>query len=176
MALQGMRRRGGTLVEMTVGLCVASLVALMATTSLGAAGIAWQRHLVSRRYEDRAWLALAGIVRDLEAGREWRMCTEARDCPQKNVARTYSMPMLVAGNVGWLVADELHRCDKVCDTYVEGVASIEVLADIVTSDGLTFRRPFLQWHDDSAVVLEVILTMRDSRRFSRVISRKRPES
>jgi len=176
MALQPLRRRGSTLVELTVGLCVASLVALMATTSLAAAGIAWHRHLVASRYEDRAWLALAAIVSDLEAGREWRMCTEARDCSQKDVARKYSMPMLLAGKVGWLMADELRRCDEACDTYVEGVASIDVIADIVTRDGLTSRRPLLQWHDDSAVVLEVILTMRDRRRFSRVVSRKRPGS
>src|ERR1700754_2245070 len=174
VALQGMRRRGSTLVELTVGLCVASLVALMAATSLGAAGIAWHRHLASSRYEDRAWLALAAIVSDLETGSEWRMCTEARDCSQKSAARKYSMPMLLAGKVGWLVADELRRCDKACETYVEGVAAIEVIADMVTSDGLTTRRPFLQWHDDSAVGLEVILTMRDHRRFSRVVSRTRP--
>lgn len=174
MAVQGMRHRGGTLVELMVGLCVASLVALMATTSLAAAGIALRQHLIASRHEDRAWLVLAAIVRDLEDGAEWRMCTEARDCSQKNVAHKYGMPMLLAGNVGWLVADELRRCTEACDTYVEGVVSIEVIADIPTDNGLTSRLPFLQWHGNAATALEVTVTMRDRRRFSRVVTRKAP--
>jgi len=167
-----MKSRGGTLVELTVGLCVASLVALMATTSLAAAGIALQRHLVESRYEDAAWFALAAIVRDLEAAREWRMCTEARDCSKESAAGKYGMPMLLADNIGWLVADELRRCDESCSTYVEGVTSLEVLADIPAGGGLTSRQPFVQWHANAARALEVTVTMRDGRRFSRVVSRK----
>lgn len=174
MAVQGMRRRGGTLVELMVGLCVASLVALMATTSLAAAGIAVRRHLIGSRYEDSAWFALAAIARDLETGNEWRMCTEARDCSYNSAARKYGMPMLLAGNVGWLVSDELRRCDKACDTYVEGVVSIEVIADIPADGGLKSRLPFLQWHGNAATALEVTVTMRDRRRFSRVVSRTEP--
>jgi len=54
------------------------------------------------------------------------------------------------------------------------VASIEVIADIPTDDGLKSRMPFLQWHGNAATALEVTVTMRDRRRFSRVVSRTEP--
>lgn len=171
MALRTLRSRGVSFVELMVGLCIASIVAVMATTSLAAAGVALQRHLGASRIEDRAWLALAAIVRDLEAASGWHMCTEARDCAKKKMARQYAMPALVAGDVSWLVADELRRCERDCQTYVDGVMSLEVVADVIASDGLTVRRPLLQWHGGSARALEITLTMRDHRRFSRVVSR-----
>lgn len=171
MACQIVRARGFSLVELSVGLCIASIVAVMATMSLAAAGIALQRHLIASRDEDRAWLALAAIVRDLQLADEWHMCTEARDCPKKAMAREYDMPALLAGNVAWLVADELRRCDNVCQTYVDGVASLEVIADIPAHEGLTDRRPLLQWHGDRARALEITVTLRDRRRFSQVVSR-----
>jgi prepilin-type N-terminal cleavage/methylation domain-containing protein len=174
MAVRALRRRGFSLVELMVGLCVASIVAVLATTSLTAAGIALQRHLVASRTEDRAWSALAAIVRDLKRASVWQMCTEARDCPKKKIAREYAMPALVAGDVGWLVADELRRCDKDCQTYVDGVMSLEVVADIAVTDRLTARQPLLQRHAGRARALEITLTMRDGRRFSRVVSRPEP--
>jgi hypothetical protein len=69
------------------------------------------------------------------------------------------------------VADELRRCDSVCQTYVDGVASLEVVADIPGHAGLTDRRPFLQRHGDGVRALEITVTLRDGRRFSRVVSR-----
>ncbi|HVI54876.1 MAG TPA: hypothetical protein VM621_07475 [Luteibacter sp.] len=171
MAADAVRPRGHTLVELAIGLCVASIVALMATTSLMTAGLVLRHHLTTRRTEDDAWLALAAIARDLEAAKTWGMCSEARDCPRKSLSHEYNVPALLAGEVGWLVADELRRCTRSCTTFVAGVASLEVMADLRGADGLTDRRPFLQWHGDRAHALEVIVTMRDRRRFSRVVSR-----
>jgi hypothetical protein len=172
MAARPLSIGGFSLVELMVGVCVASTIAAMAAISLAAAGIAVGRHLITSRSEDRAWLALAAIVRDLEGATEWGMCTEARDCPQKKMSLEYNVPVLLAGQIGWLVADELRRCDKDCQAYVDGVASVEVTADIPAGDGLTHRQPFLQRHGSAVRALEVTLTMRDGRRFSRAVSQR----
>lgn len=166
-----MKARGFSLVELTVGLCVASFVAAAATMSLGAAGIAMKQHLVKSRIEDRAWLALAAIVRDLDATTTWRMCTEARDCPQKAMAREYAVPVLLAGDIGWLVADELRRCAGSCETLVDGVAALDIVADVPVSGGLIDRQPFLQRHGSDVRAIEVTVRMHDGRRFSRVVVR-----
>ncbi|APG05295.1 hypothetical protein BJI69_16240 [Luteibacter rhizovicinus DSM 16549] len=166
-----MRGDGFSLVELMVGLAVASIVAAAATVSLVAAGSAARRHLVMSRDEDRARLALAAIVRDLEAAAAWHMCTEARDCPQKTMAREYNTPVLLAGSIGWLVADELRRCDTACQTYVQGVIHLEVVADLPDTDGLVERQPFQQRHGAGARAIEITLTMRDGRHYSRVVSR-----
>lgn len=171
MAAQTVRARGFCLVELTIGLCVASFIAATATMSLAAAGIAMRRHLVTSRDEDRAWLALAAIARDLESANEWRMCSEASDCPRKAMAREYRAPALLAGSIGWLVADELRRCVEDCQTYVDGVAALDVTADLPATDGLTDRQPFLQRHGTDVRAIEVTVTMRDGRRFSRVVLR-----
>lgn len=172
MGHRALRAQGFSLVELTVGLCVASIIAALTAMSLAAAGIAVGRHLMTGRSEDKAWFALAVIVRDLEAATTWGMCTEARDCPQKKMSLEYNVPVLLAGRIGWLVAGDLRRCDEDCQTYVDDVASLEVTADIPAGDGLTHRQPFLQWHGTAARALEVTLAMRDGRRFSRAVSRK----
>lgn len=171
MARQTVRGDGFSLVELMVGLAVAAIVAAAATVSLVAAGSAARRHLVTSRDEDRARLALAAMVRDLEAATAWRMCTEARDCPQKTMAREYDMPVLLAGSIGWLVSDELKRCDTNCQTYVQGVDHLEIVADLPGPDGLVQRQPFQQRHEASARAIEITVTMRDGRRYSRVVSR-----
>jgi len=165
------RGDGFSLVEMMVGLAVAAIVAAAATVSLAAAGSAVRRHLVTIRDEDRVRLALAAMVSDLEAATAWRMCTEARDCPQKTMAREYDMPVLLAGSIGWLVSDELRRCDTTCQTYVQGVIHLEVIADLPGTDGLVERQPFQQKHGVGARAIEITLTMRDGRHYSRVVSR-----
>lgn len=171
MAARTVKVRGFSLVELMVGLCVASLIATVATMSLAAAAVVMQRHLVASRDEDRAWLALTAMVRDLHAAGAWRMCTEARDCPEKAMAREYRMPVLLAGDVGWLVAGELRRCDSECQTFVDGVAALEVIADVPTADNLVDREPFQQRHGMHVRALELTLTMRNGRRFSRVVTR-----
>jgi hypothetical protein len=170
MALPGVNARGFSLVELMVGWCVASIVAVMATTSLAAGAVAWQRHRVASRTEDQAWLALAAIARDLDRASQWRMCTEARDCPTMKISHRYDMPALVASGVGWLLADALRRCEDDCHAFVDGVASLEVIADMPT-EGLTHRQPFLQRHEGHAQALEITLRMHDGRHFSRVVSR-----
>jgi prepilin-type N-terminal cleavage/methylation domain-containing protein len=175
VANRTLRSRGFSLIELMAALGVASIVAVLATMSLAAASVAVRRHLVTSAFEDRAWLALAAIARDLESVNEWHMCTEARDCPKKKMAREYGMPVLVAGDIGWLVADELRRCDEGCQTYVDGVTALEVIADVAAGDGLTHRLPFLQLHEKGVRALEVSLTMRDGRRFSRVVSQRAKE-
>ena len=174
MDCRALRMQGFNLVELTVGLCVASIIATLAAMSMAAAGVAVGRHLSVSHSEDKAWLALAAIVRDLENAATWAMCTEARDCPHKEMARDYNVPVLLADRIGWLVAaDDLRRCDKDCQTYVDGVASLDVVADIPAGDGLTHRQPFLQWHGSDVRALEVTLEMRDGRRFSRAVSQRR---
>jgi len=169
-----MRILGFSLVELTVGLCVASITATLAAMSMAAAGIAVGRHLSASRSEDKAWLALAAIALDLENGTTWGMCTEARDCPGKDMPREFTMPVLLAGPIGWLVvAGTLRRCDRDCQTYVDGIASLEVVADIPASDGHTHRQPFQQRHGSDVRMLEVTLQMRDGRRFSRAVSQRR---
>jgi hypothetical protein len=170
MGRRALRIQGFSLVELTVGLCVASIIAALAAMSLAAAGIAVGRHLITSRSEDRAWLALAAIVRDLEAATQWGMCTEARDCPQKKISLEYNVPVLLADQIGWLVADELRRCARDCQAFVDGVESLEVTADIPVSGGLTHRQPFMQRHGSTVRALEVTLAMRDGRRFSRAVS------
>lgn len=172
MDARSVRILGFSLVELTVGLCVASTIAALAAMSMAAAGIAVGRHVVTSRSEDKAWLALAAIVRDLEGATTWHMCTEARDCPQKKMSLEYNVPVLLADQIGWLVADDLRRCDEDCQTFVDGVESLEVTADIPAGDGLTDRQPFLQWHGSAVRALEVTLSMRDGRRFSRAVSQK----
>jgi prepilin-type N-terminal cleavage/methylation domain-containing protein len=170
-----LRIQGFSLVELTVGLCVASIIATLAAMSMAAAGVAVGRHLLASRSEDKAWLALAAIVRDLENAAAWAMCTEARDCPHKQMAREYNAPVLLADRIGWLAAaDDLRRCDRECLTFVDGVASLEVVADIPAGDGLTHRQPFLQRHGSDVRALEVTLEMRDGRRFSRAVSQRKP--
>jgi hypothetical protein len=172
MATRALRTHGSSLIELTVGLCVASMVAAVATISLAATGIATKRHLVTSRDEDRAWLALAAIASDLEKVEEWHMCTEARDCPQKAMAREFRGPALIAGDVAWLVSDELRRCVERCDVYVDGVSSLRVIADVPAGAGRVDREPFQQRHDTGVHAVEVVLTMRDGRHFSRVVSRR----
>jgi len=171
VACQTVRSHGFSLVELMVGLAVAAIVAAAATVSLVAAGAAARRHLVISRDEDGARSALAAIVRDLEAATTWRMCTEARDCPQKAIAKAYDVPVLLAGSIGWLVADELKRCDKICEKYVEGVVALDIVADLPGTDGLIERQPFKQRHEARARAIEITVTMRDGRRYSRVVSR-----
>lgn len=174
MGDRALRNEGFSLVELTVGLGVASIIATLATMSMAAAGITVGRHLLASRAEDKAWLALAAIARDLESAATWGMCTEARDCPHKSMSREYNVPVLLADPIGWLVAaDVLRRCDQTCQTYVDGVASLEVVADIPAGDGLTHRQPFLQRHGSDVRALEVTLEMRDGRRFSRAVSQRR---
>jgi Tfp pilus assembly protein PilW len=176
MATRTLRIHGSSLIELTVGLCVASIVAAMATVALSAAGIATKRHLITSRDEDRAWLALAAIARDLETAAEWHMCTEARDCPNKAMAHEYSVPALVAGDVAWLLSGELRRCGKQCESYTDGVSSFLVVADVPAGEGLVDRQPFQQRHGADVNALEVVVTMRDGRRFSRVVSRRKTKS
>lgn len=171
MALRIVKPRGFCLIELVVASCVACIVAAMATVSLAAAGVTVHRHLVTSRTEDRAWLALAAIVRDLEAARSWQRCTEARDCPAKDIARAYDEPVLVAGRIGWLVTRNLYRCDAVCEVFIEDVEALDIIADLPAGDGLIIRQPFQQRHGDAATALQVTLRMRDGRRFSRVVSR-----
>jgi hypothetical protein len=176
VAVRLLKHQGSSLVELTVGLCVASVVAAMAMTSLAAAGFAARRHLVNSRDEDRAWLALAAIARDLQAAAEWHVCTEARDCPQKAMSGEYRVSALVAGDIAWLVSGQLRRCARRCDPYVNGVSSLSVFADIPAGEGLVDRQPFQQKHGSDVSAVEIVVTMGDGRHFSRVVSRPKAKT
>lgn len=164
--------RGMTLIELLVGLAVASLVAIVATTGLSATGMAMQKHGNASRTSDAAWMALDAIVADLRRADSWQMCTEARDCRQRPGKRKrYNVPMLVVGDVEWLVQGGLRRCAESCDEFIEGVIRMDVVADIPTKGGLNARGPLYERHGTTPATIEVILTMADRRRFSRVVRR-----
>jgi len=165
--------RGFTLVESMVSLCVGSLVAAMALTSLSAGGLLVRHLALASRDEDRAWLALAAIAADFEANASWRTCAEARDCPHKHVARTYRVPVFLAGGIGWLAQDGLRRCDVDCQVVEASVRRLDVVADM-GAGGLVYRQPFIPWHGRRSRALAFTVTLADGRRFTRIVARSPP--
>jgi prepilin-type N-terminal cleavage/methylation domain-containing protein len=164
--------RGMTLIELLVGLAVASLVAVVVTTGLGAMGMAMQKHARMLATRDAAWMALDAMVADLRRAATWRVCSEARECDAREERRSaYRVPMLLAGDVDWLVQDGLRRCMKQCDVFIEGVVAMVVSAEVERRDGTLQRTRFHQHHGTSPRTIEVALTMSDGRIFSRVVHR-----
>lgn len=162
---------GFTLIEVLVGTCVAVIVAAITLTALTAAGLLARRVVAASQCEDRAWFALAAIARDFEAAGPWLTCTEARDCPSLQLPSHYRAPVFMAGDIAWLLQDGLRRCDGRCTTIIAAVDSLEVVADVPGAGGLVRRERFLQRHGATARALEFTLTMKDRRRFTRVVSR-----
>ncbi|WP_291780614.1 hypothetical protein [Luteibacter sp.] len=104
-----------TLVELLVGLAVASLVAIIVMTGLSAMGATHRRGLAARRSDDEAWLALAAIAADKE-------CRDTTTCHKR-----------------WRVDDGLAYCREHCQPYTNGVASLDVLTDGGSPETLTIR-------------------------------------
>src|SRR3954470_19246050 len=70
-----------TLIGLLVGMTVAAILACVVIAALARTGVALQTHRQRTRAIDDAWMALDAIVRDMDAGSMWHVCTEARDCP-----------------------------------------------------------------------------------------------
>lgn len=168
-----MSQHGSSLVELLVSLAVAGIVAAVVATGAGAAGLASRRHLDRIQREDAARMALAVLADDLAASSQWRACTEARDCPLTTRHRPYRSYLLHTDAADWLVGDGLRRCVTRCDPLVDGVVRFEVTADLPAGAGKVHRGPFLQWHEDSARLLEVAVILADGTRFSRVVAKRR---
>jgi prepilin-type N-terminal cleavage/methylation domain-containing protein len=168
-----MSQHGSSLVELLVSLAVGAIVAAVVATGAAAAGMAAQRHLDRVQREDAARMALAVLADDLSASSQWRACTEARDCNLTARHRPYRSYLLHTDVADWLVGNGLRRCVTRCDSLVDGIVRLEVTADLPAGAGKVHRVPFLQWHEDSARLLEVAIVLADGTRFSRVVAKRR---
>lgn len=167
-----MNQHGSGLVELLVSLAVAGMVAAVVAAGAGAAGMASRRHLDRVQREDAARMALAVLADDLFSSKQWRACTEARDCDLTAWHRPYRSYLLHTDVADWLVGDGLRRCVKQCESLVDGIVRLEVMADLPADPGQVRRVPFLQRHGDTARLLEVAVVLADGRRFSRVVAKQ----
>lgn len=165
-----MKTMGMSLVELLVGLVVASIVAAIAMTNLSMVGLAVMRQRVAVRSDDAVWLAQTAIARDLRDSDGWKGCVEGAACAVRSShAHT---PVLLLDAAHWLVDDGLRRCkEKLCDSYVEGMAGIEFIAGLHDHGGIIRRKALAEAHDNAAVTLEVVLWTMDGRRHSRSTAR-----
>ena len=149
-----MNSRGMSLIELIVGLGVASMVAAIALTALSMAGAAVARKLAAVRADDSAWLALAAVARDLRGSEKWDGCEGSPTCTQRPSHRAHAA--LLLNHATWFAEDGLKRCpkDRRCDTYLEGITAIEFVARFPVADGRT---------------LEVVLWTRDGGRYARTM-------
>lgn len=118
--------RGMTLVELLVGMVVASLVATVVVTGLSSLGRGHARGVAARRDEDTAWLVLAAVARDAD-------CVDVASC------RTH-----------WLLDGALKHRDAQAQPYADGIASIDFVRDdrsprllticLVLHDGRRYER------------------------------------
>lgn len=158
-----------SLVELLVGLAVASLVAAIALTSFSMTGIATARKLAAVRTDDSAWLALAAITRDLYLSRTWAGCVDSTHCTKRASHRASSVLQLE--HAIWFAEGGLKRCatDDPCEAYLDGVTAAQFIVDF-HGEGGTRREPFAQNHGTGAEVVEVILSMKD-RHYARTTRR-----
>lgn len=164
--------RGSTLVELLSTLAVAGLVASVVATALGATGLVSRRHLRAIERDDSARLALAVLADDLAESTNWGVCTEARDCPLTAWHRPYRSYVVHTDAADWLVGDGLRRCLKTCEVLIDDVVRFEVTGDIADARGIVRRAPLLQWHGNTARLLEVSIWFADGTRFSRVVAKR----
>lgn len=167
-----MRHRGSSLVELLCSLAVAGIVAGVVAVALGSAGLASRRHLLSVERGDAARVALALFADDLAESKTWGVCTEARDCPLIPAGRPYRSYVVHTDAADWLVGKGLRRCVEDCHALVDDIVSLDVVADIPGENGLVRRIRFLQWHGDTARLLEVSIRFADGTRFSRVVAKR----
>ena len=105
--------RGMTLIELLVGMAVASLVATVVMTGLSSLGRVHRRGLEAGR--DEAWLVLAAMASD-------STCIDNETCRRH-----------------WRVRDALQHFDGDWQPYSNSVASIDFVADERTPTLLTIR-------------------------------------
>ncbi|WP_285401482.1 prepilin-type N-terminal cleavage/methylation domain-containing protein [Luteibacter sp. ME-Dv--P-043b] len=167
-----MSQHGSSLVELLVSLAVAGMVAAVVATGAGAAGMASRRHLDRVQREDAARMALAVLAEDLANSSRWLACTEARDCDVTVRHRPYRSYLLHTDVADWLVGDGLRRCVKQCESLLEGIVRLDVVADLPDAAGQVRRLPFQERHRDTARLLEVGVVLADGTRFSRVVAKR----
>lgn len=137
--------RGMTLIELTMGLLVASLVACVVLLSLSIDGRVHAARMRGHRGEEMAWLALAAVANDLETRDAWSAGTSSDYV------------------TGWVADGTLYRCPAQCHPFAEGVRSMRIVVDAPTDAG--------RHRQGGAAIAELHLTLVDGRRFSRVLVR-----
>ncbi|URL59921.1 type II secretion system protein [Luteibacter flocculans] len=173
--------RGMSLIELLVGLAVASLIAAGAATALSIAGMAAARHSVARRQNDAAWLALAAIARDLRVAEVWTGCQGNSDCAARPAHPAASALVVSregfangesAWRVEWMADGDLWRCEKEqCDKYLPGVATAWFYADVLDIDCTMHRKTLTDRIRGDPLAIEIVLWMRDRRRYMRTVAR-----
>ncbi|SEO74895.1 hypothetical protein SAMN02800692_1894 [Luteibacter sp. UNC138MFCol5.1] len=165
--------RGSTLIELLVGLAVATLVAAIAMTSLSLAGVAAARRLATARADDAAWLALAAIARDLRSSDTWHGCVGSIACAgHEGHEGPAALVLAVDGRqVAWFTERGLMRCELTCETYLDGIARVAFRADVPGPNGSIRRVPLAEGHGDDALAIGVALWTTDGRRFERTVWR-----
>lgn len=167
-----MRTRGSSLVELLSALAVAGLVASVVAIALGTAGRVTRRHVRAIERDDSARLALAVLADDLAESTTWGVCTDARDCPLTAGHHPYRSYVLHTDAADWLVGDGLRRCAGICKVLVDDVVRLDVMGDLADARGIVRRVPLLQWHGNTARLLEVSIWFADGTRFSRVVAKR----
>jgi prepilin-type N-terminal cleavage/methylation domain-containing protein len=161
-----MKARGMTLVELIVGLAVASTVA--AVVLVGSAAIATQvrRGFASSEAAATADAVLAAMLADVRRDRGWSTCLPARGCPVY-VGGAYGMALVVGQQRAWTIQDGLRLCaGKHCERVFEDATALQVLVDIEVDDGI--RRDEARRGDASrARLVELRLSLRDGTSRSR---------
>jgi prepilin-type N-terminal cleavage/methylation domain-containing protein len=166
-----MRCKGMSLIELLVGLAVASMVAAIALTSLSMAGIASARQLSAARTHDSAWFALTAIARDLQRSQEWNGCIDSTTCTERASRRATSVLRLE--HAMWFVEGALNRCptDKPCEKYLDDVVAAEFIVDVPDRKGGLRHESLAKKHGARVRAIEVVLSTSDGRRYSRVTGR-----
>lgn len=169
-----MRPGGFSLVELIVGLAVASMVAAIALVSLSMAGVAAARQLAAVREDDAAWLALAAIARDLHASAEWSGCVGTPGCTRRSAHPSASV--LHLEHATWFAGNGLKRCPREgdCGLYLEGIGQAEFFAYVPRPAGGVGRESLTEKNGGDARAVEVVLWTMDGRRYARTVGRARP--
>ncbi|NID14304.1 pilus assembly FimT family protein [Luteibacter yeojuensis] len=170
-----MSAKGATLIELVVGLAVASMIATIALAFLSLAGIAASRQLVAAREEDAAWLALAAIARDLRLSATWSGCIGKPTCTVKSAHGAASVLWL--GHAIWFAEDGLKRCPRAnktigqCEGYLRGIAQVEFFGYVPTPGGGVRRESLTERNGMAARAIDVVLWTSDGRRYARTTAR-----
>ncbi|WP_170207548.1 prepilin-type N-terminal cleavage/methylation domain-containing protein [Luteibacter pinisoli] len=161
-----MKMRGMTLVELVVGLAVASTVA--AVVLVGSAAVATQvrRGFASSGATESADAALAAMLADVRRDGEWSTCLPARGCPVY-VGGAYGMALVVGRQRAWTIQDGLRLCaGRHCERVFEGATALQVLVDTDVDGGI--RHDEARRGDASrARLVELRLSLRDGTSRSR---------
>ncbi|QWT21825.1 hypothetical protein KPL74_07410 [Bacillus sp. NP157] len=150
-----------SLVELLVGLALASIVAAIVMTGSVAVATHVRMGLAQARTAERLADAFAAIEADVRGRRDAWRCLFAWRCHPR---------LLPAGvePVRWTVDNGLRRCRLQCEVVLDGIVGLDVLADVADADGVR-RRRVDEGVPSDARLIEVRLRTRTGRLHSRVI-------